>query len=62
MVGDDLKLNASWDAGGFRFKSADEAFNVHFGGRLMTDEVWLNQSPEPAPVRHVQPPGSPLAN
>src|SRR5262245_59308211 len=45
VVGDDLKLNATWDWGGFRYKTADEAFNVHFGGRLMYDAVWWNQSP-----------------
>jgi phosphate-selective porin OprO and OprP len=45
VVGDDLKLNASWDAGGLRFKTTDEAFSVHVGGRLMTDEVWWTQSP-----------------
>src|SRR5262249_12780616 len=42
---DDLKLNVTWDWGGLRFKSADEAFNVHFGGRLMYDGVWWDQSP-----------------
>ncbi len=45
VVGDDLKLIPSWDAGGFRFKTADEAFSLHFGGRLMTDETWFSQSP-----------------
>jgi phosphate-selective porin OprO/OprP len=45
VVGDDLKLNASWDAGGLRFKTSDETFSVHVGGRLMTDEVWWTQSP-----------------
>lgn len=45
VVGSDLRLNASWDAGGFRFKTADDAFSIHIGGRLMTDEVWWSQSP-----------------
>jgi len=45
VVGDDLKLNVTWDWGGFRYKTADEAFNVHFGGRLMYDAVWWDQSP-----------------
>ncbi|HEX3152065.1 MAG TPA: porin [Gemmataceae bacterium] len=45
VVGDDLKLNVTWDWGGLRFKSEDEAFSVHFGGRLMYDGVWWDQSP-----------------
>lgn len=45
VVGDDLKLQASWDWGGIRLRSADEAFSIHIGGRLMTDEVWFTQSP-----------------
>ena len=44
MVGDDVKFNVTWDAGGFRFKTADEAFSGHLGGRLMTDEAWWTQS------------------
>jgi phosphate-selective porin OprO/OprP len=59
VVGDDLKFNVTWDPGGFRFRTADEAFSGHLGGRLMTDEVWWNQSPglkKPG----VQPAGSPL--
>ena len=61
VVGADRKLNANWDAGGFRFKTADEAFNVHLGGRMMTDEAWFNQSPK---LRQsaTQPAGSPLTN
>lgn len=59
VVGDDLKFLVTWDGGGFRFKTADEAFNIHFGGRLMSDQVWWNQSPNMrGPVN--QPPGSPL--
>src|ERR1043165_3664642 len=27
-IGLDRKLNVTWDAGGFRFRSADEAFNI----------------------------------
>jgi phosphate-selective porin OprO/OprP len=59
VVGDDLKLNAGWDPGGFRFKTADEAFSLHLGGRLMSDEVWWTQSPN---LRRsgAQPAGSPL--
>lgn len=61
VVGDQLGLTASWDAGGLRFKSEDEAFSLHVGGRLMTDEVWFNQSPglRKSPI---QPIGSPLFN
>jgi phosphate-selective porin OprO and OprP len=59
VVGDDVKFNALWDAGGLRFKTTDEAFSLHVGGRLMTDEVWWTQSPNlrqpPTP-----PVGSPL--
>jgi phosphate-selective porin OprO/OprP len=61
VVGDDLKLIPSWDWGGLRYKTADEAFSIHMGGRLMTDEVWWTQSPL---LRQsaAQPPGSPLAS
>src|SRR5262249_46437925 len=45
VVGDDLNMNVTWDWGGFRYKTADEAFSVHFGGRLMYDAVWWDQSP-----------------
>src|SRR5262249_23310074 len=45
ILGTDRKLNVTWDAGGFRFRSANDGFNVHMGGRLMTDEVWWTQSP-----------------
>jgi phosphate-selective porin OprO and OprP len=45
VVGDDTKLNVTFDAGGFRFRSADEAFSLHLGGRLMTDQAWWTQSP-----------------
>jgi phosphate-selective porin OprO/OprP len=45
VVGDDLQLIATWDAGGFRFKTADEAFSIHFGGRLMPEQTWWTQSP-----------------
>jgi phosphate-selective porin OprO/OprP len=61
VVGADRKLNASWDEGGFRYKTADEAFNVHLGGRLMTDEAWFKQSPNLRQTA-TQPAGSPLAN
>jgi phosphate-selective porin OprO and OprP len=58
-VGDILKLNVTWDNGGFRFKTDDEAFSIHIGGRMMHDEVWWKQSPvlraSPTP-----PTGSPL--
>jgi phosphate-selective porin OprO/OprP len=60
VVGDDMKLNVSFDWGGLRFKSDDEAFNIHFGGRLMYDGVWWDQSPllrRPATLA----PGSPLS-
>ena len=60
VVGNDRKLNVTWDAGGFRFKSADNVFNLHMGGRLMSDQVWWTQSPD---LRKppVQPAGSPLS-
>ncbi len=61
VVGDDLKYNVSWDAGGFRFQTADEAFRVHLGGRLMSDEVWWTQSPD-LRKSPAQPSGSPLGN
>ncbi len=57
----DSGLKASWDAGGFRFKGGDGAFNIHMGGRLMTDEVWWNQSPQ-LRASNSQPPGSSLGN
>jgi phosphate-selective porin OprO/OprP len=44
VVGADLALHASWDNGGLRFKTDDEAFNFHIGGRLMADSVWFSQS------------------
>ena len=59
VSGADRKLNASWDVGGIRLKSADGVFNVHIGGRLMTDEVWWNQSPG-LQQSNVPPLGSPL--
>ncbi len=47
MVSDDArKLNVTWDAGGVRFRSTDDLFSVHVGGRLMTDSVWWSQSPD----------------
>jgi phosphate-selective porin OprO/OprP len=60
VVGDDLQLTTTWDAGGLRFKTADEAFSIHFGGRLMPEEVWWTQSPalRQSPT---QPANSPLA-
>ncbi|MFT3879696.1 MAG: porin [Gemmatales bacterium] len=59
VVGSDTKFNVSWDNGGMRYKTADDAFNLHIGGRLMADGVWWNESPQ---LRQspVQPPGSPL--
>jgi phosphate-selective porin OprO/OprP len=59
VVGDDLKFNVNWDSGGLRFKTTDEAFSIHLGGRLMTDEVWWTQSPN---LRRspTQPANSPL--
>src|SRR5205085_9025666 len=59
VVGDDLKLNATWDAGGLRLKTADEAFSVHLGGRLMSDAVWWTQS-RGLRLPAAQPAGSPL--
>src|SRR5258708_2250989 len=44
VVGDDRKLNVTLDNGGLRYKSADEAFNLHIGGRLMADGVWFSQA------------------
>jgi phosphate-selective porin OprO and OprP len=61
VVGDDKTLIPIWDAGGFRLKSADDAFSFHLGGRLMSDEVWWTQSPalrKPATL----PAGSSLVN
>jgi phosphate-selective porin OprO/OprP len=60
VVGDDLNLHMTWDAGGLRFRSDDEAFSMHFGGRLMTDEVWFSQSRN-LEASNIQPPGSPLS-
>jgi phosphate-selective porin OprO/OprP len=45
FLGIGRNLNVSWDGGGFRFRSPDGSFNLHLGGRLMTDEVWWTQSP-----------------
>jgi hypothetical protein len=59
VVGDDLGPNVSWDARGFRFRSKDEAFSLHLGGRLMVDAVWWDQSPRRR-ASSTQPPGSPL--
>src|SRR4051794_1114076 len=55
----DTKLQANFDAGGLRFTSADKAFTLHVGGRMMADEVWWTQSPglRQSPT---QPPASPL--
>jgi phosphate-selective porin OprO and OprP len=41
----DHTLIPTWDNGGFRFKSADDAFSIHLGGRLMVDSVFFTQSP-----------------
>jgi len=57
LPGRDRKLNVSWDNGGFRFRSADDVFNLHMGGRLMTDQVWFNQSPN-LRLPPTQPPGA----
>ncbi len=59
VIGDDLKFNVGWDAGGFRFKTADDAFSLHLGGRLMADGVWWTQSPG-LKQSATQPAGSPL--
>jgi phosphate-selective porin OprO/OprP len=40
----DRKLNVTWDDGGFRYRNADGSFNLHLGGRLMTDDTWWSQS------------------
>ncbi|MBN9122195.1 MAG: hypothetical protein J0I06_24160, partial [Planctomycetes bacterium] len=59
FLGTGRNLNVSWDAGGFRYRSPDGGFNLHLGGRLMTDEVWWTESPNlrrPATL----PAGSPL--
>jgi phosphate-selective porin OprO/OprP len=61
VVGADRKLNVIWDAGGFRFSSADGAFTLHMGGRMMTDQVWWTQS-RALHASSVQSPGSPLAS
>jgi len=53
------KLNVTFDAAGFRLKSDDQAFTLHLGGRLMTDEIWWKESPG-LRKSQLQPPGSPL--
>ena len=61
IVVDDKKLIPTWDWGGFRFKSADEAFSLHLGGRLMSDAAWWSESPglrKPSAFA----PGSPWSN
>jgi phosphate-selective porin OprO and OprP len=60
VVGDDRKLPVSWDDGGFRFRSEDESFSLHLGGRLMFDGVWWDQSPAMR-LPTTQPTGSPLS-
>jgi phosphate-selective porin OprO/OprP len=45
FLGTGRNLNVSWDTGGFRYRSPEGNFNLHLGGRLMTDEVWWTQSP-----------------
>lgn len=59
VVGSDTKFNVSWDNGGMRYKTADDAFSIHIGGRLMADAVWWSESPQ-LRQSNVQPPGSPL--
>jgi phosphate-selective porin OprO/OprP len=54
------KLNVTWGAGGLQFRSVDDLFTFHIGGRLMTDSVWWNQSPD-LRKSAAQPPGSPLS-
>jgi len=61
LRGTDRKLLVTWDDGGFRFRSADGGFNIHIGGRLMTDDVWWSQSPNLRQAATL-PAGSPLAN
>lgn len=61
VVGDDRKLIASWEDGGLRLRSSDEAFTIHVGGRLHTDEVWWTQSPN-LKQSPIQPPGFPIAS
>jgi phosphate-selective porin OprO/OprP len=57
--GEDRKLTWSWESNGLRFKSANDDFVGHIGGRLMTDQVWWTQSPQlRAPA--VLPANSPL--
>jgi phosphate-selective porin OprO/OprP len=59
VLGTDRRLNVTWDSGGFRFRSADDGFTLHMGGRLMTDEVWWTQSPN-LRLPPTVPPNSPL--
>lgn len=44
VVGSDNKLNVTFDNGGLRYKSADESFNIHVGGRLMSDFNFFRES------------------
>lgn len=54
------KFDVSWDNGGMRYKTADDAFSVHVGGRLVVDSVWWTQSPG-LRASPGQPAGSPLS-
>jgi phosphate-selective porin OprO and OprP len=51
------KLSVTFDGVGLRFKSEDQAFSLHIGGRLMTDEVWWKESPG-LRKSQIPPPGS----
>src|SRR5262249_17507264 len=45
-VGSVLNLQARWSERGLTFTSPDKDFDVHIGGRAMTDGVWFRQSPQ----------------
>ena len=61
VVGDDVGLNAFWGGRGLLFKSNNDDFFLHIGGRMMADEAYFTQSPNlrASPTR---PAGSPLTN
>jgi phosphate-selective porin OprO and OprP len=60
VVGEDNKLNVTWDNGGFRFQSANRDFTLHMGGRMMADQVWFTNSPQLNATSSQA--GTPLAN
>ena len=43
IVGSDSKLGGVWTPNGLVFQTEQQDFVLHFGGRLMFDQVWWNQ-------------------